>query len=225
MATNADRQLLSRVVLVLASLVAILAAAALATALLLAPPMLGWIGFAVLSVIVFAIGAAATLAVPRLRVSPVVPAFAEDRARRLLVVADAICGPPGLSEAICRRDPDDVSVHLVVPVRVSRLHFLTEDESRERRLAEVSLARTLSLLNECGVVATGAVGDDKPLESMTDALGSFAATHVLLAMPTEQESYWMERELLAKARELAAVDVSQVVVPAAPPAEPGASNV
>ena len=69
------------------------------------------------------------------------------------------------------------------------------------------------------------VGDDKPLESMTDALGRFAATHVLLAMPPEQESYWMERELLAKARALAAVEVSQVVVPAALPAESGASNV
>ena len=102
MATNADRQLLSRVVLVVASLVAILAAAALAAALLLEPPMLGWIGFAVLSLIVFAIGVAATLVVPRLRVSPLVPAVAEDRARRLLVVADAICGPRGLSEAICR---------------------------------------------------------------------------------------------------------------------------
>jgi hypothetical protein len=163
--------------------------------------------------------------VPRLRVSPLIPAAAEDRARRLLVVADAICGPPGLSEAICGRDPDDVAIHLVVPVRVSRLHFLTEDESRERRQAEVSLARTLSLLHDCGVVATGVVGDDKPLESMTDALGGFAATQVLLAMPPEQESYWMERELLAKARELTAVEVSQIVVPAAPPSESGAANV
>ena len=43
----------------------------------------------------------------------------------------------------------------------------------------------------CGVVATGVVGDDKPLESMTDALGRFAATDVLLAIPPEQESYWI----------------------------------
>jgi GABA permease len=225
MAASGNRHLASRALLVLAALIAVLAAAALATALLLEPPILGWIGFGVLSLIVFAIGMAVTLAVPRLRVSPLIPAAAEDRARRLLVVADAICGPPGLSEAICGRDPDDVAIHLVVPVRVSRLHFLTEDESRERRQAEVSLARTLSLLHDCGVVATGVVGDDKPLESMTDALGGFAATQVLLAMPPEQESYWMERELLAKARELTAVEVSQIVVPAAPPSESGAANV
>ena len=121
-----------------------------------------------------------------------------------------------------RRDLDDVAVHLVVPVRVSHLHFLTDDESRERRQAEGSLARTLWLLHECGVVATGAVGDDKPLESMTDALGRFAATHVLLAIPPERESYWLERELLPKARALAAVEVKQIVVPAASAAALGA---
>jgi GABA permease len=225
MAANTDRRLLSRALLVLASLAAVLTAAALATALVLEPPSLAWIGFAILSLTVFALGAAATLVVPRLRVSPLVPAVADDRGRRLLVVADALCSPPALADAIVGRDLDDVAVHLVVPVRVSHLHFLTDDESRERRQAEFSLARTLRLLHERGVVATGAVGDDKPLESMTDALGSFAATHVLLAIPPERESYWLEHELLPKARALAAVEVGQVVVAAALPAESSASHV
>ena len=131
------------------------------------------------------------------------------------MVADALCSPPALSDAICRRDLDDVAVHLVVPVRVSHLHFLANDELQERQEAEVSLARTLWLLRQCGVGATGAVGDDKPLESMTDALGRFAATQVLLAIPPEREAYWLERELLQKARTLAAVEVRQIVVPAA----------
>jgi hypothetical protein len=187
MTAKADRQLLSRALLVLASLAALLTAAALVTALVLEPPPLGWIGFAVLSLIVFALGVAATLTVPRLRVSPLVPDRAADRAHRMLVVADAICSPPALADAISARGLDDVAVHLVVPVRVSRLHFLTDDESRKRRQAEVSLAHTLWLLHERCIVATGAVGDDKPLESMTDALGRFAATHVLLAIPPERK--------------------------------------
>lgn len=37
---------------------------------------------------------------------------------------------------------------------------------------------------------------------MTDALGSFPATHVLLATPLEEELYWLERGLLTKARTL-----------------------
>jgi hypothetical protein len=225
MTARADRQLLSRVLLVLASLGALLAAAALATALVVEPPPLGWVGFAVLSLVVFALGTTATLAVPPLRVSPLVPAVADDPAHRLLVVADAVCSSSALVDAICAQDLDDVSVHVVVPVRVSRLHFLTDNESRERRLAQGSLARTVDLLRKHGVVVTGSVGDDKPLESMTDALGRFAATHILLAIPPERESYWLERALLPKAQALAAVEIKQVVVPVATPSELAAADV
>ena len=66
-------------------------------------------------------------------------------------------------------------------------------------------------------MATGSVGSDKPLESMTDALGSFPATQVLLATPPEEESYWLEDGLLTKARALTRVPVNQVVVPSTLP--------
>jgi hypothetical protein len=75
------------------------------------------------------------------------------------------------------------------------------------------MLRTVTLLREQGATATGSVGSDKPLESMTDALGSFPATRVLLAMPPEQESYWLERGLLVKAIRLTRIPVTQVVVP------------
>jgi hypothetical protein len=210
---NADRRARSPTVLVLASLVGVLAAAALATTLILEPPSLAWVGFAVLSLVVLALGIAATLAVPRLRVAPPPPAVSVDRAQRLLVVADAACSPAALADAIHTRLHDHVAVHVVVPVRVSHLHFLTDDETLERRQAQSALARAVRVLRERGTFATGAVGDDKPLESMTDALGNFAATHVLLATPPEHESYWLERELLPKARALTAVEVEQVILP------------
>jgi hypothetical protein len=73
---------------------------------------------------------------------------------------------------------------------------------------------TIGLLEQRGVAATGTVGDDKPLESMSDALGLFAATHVLLITPPEGDSYWLERDLLAKARPLTNLPVTQAVVPA-----------
>jgi hypothetical protein len=225
MMVKADRQLLARMLVVEASLAAVLAAAGLATVLVVEPPPLGWVGFAVLSLIVFALGGTATMVLPRLRVSPLEPMIADDHAQRLLVVADPVCSASTLADAICARSHDDVAVHVVVPVRVSHLHFLTNDEARERRQAEGSLARVLRELHECGVEATGVVGDDKPLESTTDALGGFAATHVLLAIPPERESYWLERELLQKAQALAAVEVKHIVVPATLPAELGASDV
>jgi hypothetical protein len=39
---------------------------------------------------------------------------------------------------------------------------------------------------------------------------------VLLATPPEEESYWLERDLLTKARGLTRVFVAQVVVPTTP---------
>jgi hypothetical protein len=211
-------RVLSPVLLVLVSLSTVLAAMALGTALLVQPPTLGWVGFAILCLVVLTLGVATTMAVPRLRVSPLVPAVAKNKAHRLLVVADAACSPPALADAIRERTLQTAAICLVVPVRVSHLHFLTNDEESERSRAELSLARTVQILRRRGFAVTGKVGDDKPLESMTDALGAFPANHVLLAVPPERESYWLERNLLTNARRLTTVEISQVIVPTRPPA-------
>ena len=105
-----------------------------------------------------------------------------------------------------------VAVHLVVPLRVSHLHFLTNDEASEEREAEQTMLIVVGLLQRRGVSATGSVGSDKPLESMTDALGTFPATHVLLATPPAEESYWLERDLLAKARALTKLPITHAIV-------------
>ena len=76
---------------------------------------------------------------------------------------------------------------------------------------------SVGLLQKLGVSTTGSVGTDKPLESMTDALGAFPATHVLLATPPEEESYWLERDLLAKARTLTKLPVTQATVASGQP--------
>jgi hypothetical protein len=200
------------VALIFGSIAAVLLAAGLMTAFAVDPPALGWVGFAIASLVVVGLGAVATLVVPRMRVSPQRPAVALDEQRRLLVVADAECSEAALCDAIQARLEDAVAVHLVVPVRVSHLHFLTNDESAERRDAERTMRIAVGLLQRRGISTTGSVGTDKPLESMTDALGAFRATHVLLATPPEEESYWLERDLLAKARALIELSVTQVMV-------------
>ena len=132
------------------------------------------------------------------------------------MIADPNCDESVLCDTILARLGDAI-VHVVVPLRVSRLHFVTDDEDRERRKARESMLRTVALLQQRGVTVTGSVGSDKPLESMTDALGSFPATQVLLAMPPAEESYWLEDGLLTKARALTRIRVTQVVVPSTRP--------
>ena len=173
---------------------------------------MGWIGFAIASAVAVGLGAAALLLLPRMRVSGPEPAVAVDPDRRLLVIADAYSSAATLSDAVQSRLDGAVAVHLVVPVRVSHLHFLANDESEERRDAEQTMMAAVGLLQSRGISATGSVGTDKPLESMTDALGVFPATGVLLAIPPADESYWLERDLLSNARSLTELPVTQATV-------------
>jgi hypothetical protein len=208
----------ANVALIFASIAAVLAVAALVTAFVIAPPVLGWVGFAIASAVALGLGAAATILLPRMRVSAPKPAVAVDADRRLLVVADASCNEADLGNEIQARLEGAVSVHLVVPVRVSHLHFLANDEADEQQNAEQTMLITVGLLERRGISTTGTVGSDKPLESMTDALRAFPATHVLLLTPPAKESYWLERELLAKARALTELPVTQATVTSRQPA-------
>jgi hypothetical protein len=201
-----------------ASIGAVLVAYGLLVAFAIKPSSLGWVGFAIGAAVVLGLAAVAPLAFERTRVSARPAARALEGGERLLVVADSHCDVSALCDEILARRGDAVAVHVVVPVRVSHLHFVTDDESREWREARRTMLRAVGLLRQRAAGATGAVGSDKPLESMTDALASFPATHVLLATPPEEESYWLERGLLTKARALTAIPVTEVVVPTTPPA-------
>lgn len=187
------------------------AAAGAAIAAALSP---GWAGFALLAIAMGALAGLVVLAIPQTGVRPQAPADASGGEQRLLVIADPHCSWVGLRDEVLRRLADVAAVHLVVPVRVSHLHFLADDECQEHDEAERSLRASLALLEDRGVALTGSVGADKPLEAMTDALASFAATRVLLVTPPEPEAYWAERDLLARARPLTAIPVDQVFVPA-----------
>ena len=204
-----------RIAFILAAAGAVIAIAAVAVAAAGDPPALAWVGFGVAALVVLALGALAPVAFERTRVSVRPPARAIDGEQRLLVVADPHCSETEVCEAIVTHLGEAAAVHFVVPVRVSHLHFFTNDEDDEQREAEQVMRITVGLLKRRGVPATGSVGDDKPLESMSDALAAFPATRVLLITPPEEDSYWLERDLLAKARELTDVAVAQVVVPTA----------
>jgi hypothetical protein len=210
----------ANVLIIFTALAAVLVTAAFVTAFVVRPPTLGWVGFAIVCGVLASLGAVATLVLPRMRVSAPKLAAAIDTDRRLLAVADASCSAAGLCKEIQAHLHGAVAVHLVVPVRVSHLHFLTNDEAEEQREAEQTMLIVVGLLQQREIAASGSVGSDKPLESMTDALGTFPATDVLLVTPSAAESYWLERDLLAKARALIELPVTQAIVPLDHPERP-----
>jgi hypothetical protein len=204
---------------------AALALCALILALAIQPPLLAWIGFAIAAASILCLAALVPIAFEHTRVSARTPATALGREQRLLVVADSHCSEEAVCEEVVARLAGAVAVHLVVPVRVSHLHFMADDESDEHREAEESMRITVDLLQQRGIATTGSVGRDKPLESMADALASFAATQVLLVTPPKEDAYWLERGLLEKARRLTVLPTTHVVAPVEPTANPRAARV
>jgi GABA permease len=203
--------------LIVTSVGAVLILYGLIVGFIIKPPALGWIGFAIVSTVVLSFSVLAPLAFERTRVSALRPADPVGQEKRLLAVVDPQCNASVVCDEILASHGDAVATHVVVPVRVSHLHFVTDDEDYERHEAQQRLLQIIGVLQQRAVAATGSVGSDKPLESMTDALGFFPATHVLLATPPQDESYWLERDLLTKARRLTRAPVTQVVVPTTPP--------
>jgi hypothetical protein len=153
-----DRGTRTNVAIVSVSIAVILVAVALIGALTVVLPPIAWVGFGIVSMILLGLGVAATLAVPRMRVSPPMPAAAVDEERRLLVIADPYCNELALCDAILAHLEGAVAAHLVVPVRVSHLHFLADDEMDERRDAEQSSLISVGLLQTRGIPATSSTG-------------------------------------------------------------------
>ena len=66
-----------------------------------------------------------------------------------------------------------------------------------------------------GVTARGALGDADPLQALDDAIRTFVPDEAIVATHPEGRSNWLERGLVAQARERFAVPITHVVVDAA----------
>ncbi|MGD0714166.1 MAG: hypothetical protein ABSB24_08280 [Gaiellaceae bacterium] len=185
----------------------------LVAALWVKPPLLGWIGLAVVAVLSATIATGALVLFPRMRrnVDPV-----EGSARRrLLVLADArcsateICG--SIVAALAGPNPE---VLVVAPVLASPLHYLFGDEKAEQAEAEARLDAIVDGLRAEGIAARGRIGDDDPVQALGDALAEFPAVEALVV--TSAHTHWLEGDLFERGRKL--VPVLQHVVATEPAA-------
>jgi len=131
--------------------------------------------------------ASATIVVMAVRNPPrprIVPAGAFDRRPRALVVLGAALDDPG-AEAVsailgrlgAERDPE---VLLISPCRSRFLERWTSDLEPGRHRAQRNLVLSSSVLAKAGIGASARVGDEDLVQMTEDALGSFAATEVVL---------------------------------------------
>ena len=181
---------------------AYLALLALVAALWIKPPLIGWIGLAVVALLSIAIGAAAYALFPRMSVNAD-PVATPERAR-LLVLVDAVAPAGELCDTIAARLAGcDAEVRVVAPVLPSPSRYVAVDEHDAREAAEVRLRAVVAGLRDAGLAATGRVGTDEPVQALGDALAEFPAAEVLIV--TSSERSWLERGLFERARRLAPV--------------------
>ncbi|HET7568817.1 MAG TPA: hypothetical protein VFJ91_12550 [Gaiellaceae bacterium] len=166
------------------------------------PPLVGWIGLAVVAALGAALAAGLSLLFPRMRAN-VEPAAAPER-ERLLVLADASCPGERLCDTVAARIAGRrAEVLVVAPVLASPLHYLAGDEDAETREAQARLDAVLAGLRRRGLHAQGRLGSDDPLQSLGDALAGFPAGEALVV--TSPAAHWLEPGLFERARRLVPV--------------------
>jgi hypothetical protein len=133
--------------------------------------------------------------------------------KRILVVANETVGGRTLREIIRERaEGVREEVLVVTPALNSPLRHWTSDEDGAREAARERLDESLERLREAGINVRGEVGTDDPLQAIEDALRTFGADEVILSTHPEGRSNWLERGVVAAARERVAVPIPHVVV-------------
>jgi hypothetical protein len=138
---------------------------------------------------------------------------ADDAQKRILVVANETVAGARLRDAIkTAAEGDKASVLVVSPALNSPLRHWTSDEDNARAAAEERLARSVAELERLGIDARGEVGDADPVQAIEDALRTFGADVIIISTHPEGRSNWLERGVVATARERFAVPLEHVVV-------------
>jgi GABA permease len=132
--------------------------------------------------------------------------------RRVLVVANQTVGGEELKAEILKRGAARPELRIVVPVLVSRSHYLTSDIDRELAEARQRLAATLSWAHDQGFEAVGTVGDASPLIAIEDELRRFAADELIISTHIPERSNWLEAGVVERARAELEIPVTHVMV-------------
>lgn len=132
--------------------------------------------------------------------------------RILLIAGETISGAV-LSEQIIRGRAPHPVLDVVAPVLQSKAHLLTTDVDRETAAARRRLAKTLRWAADHEIPATGVIGDPvAPFAAIEDQLRRYDFDEVILATHPEQQSNWLEEEILDRAREQLSIPITHIVI-------------
>ncbi len=143
--------------------------------------------------------------------------------KRVLVVANETVGGSELLAELKRHARDaKTEVLVVTPALNSPLKHWVSDEDGARAAAGKRLDDSLEAMRAAGLSARGEVGDADPLQAIEDALRTFAPDELVISTHPEGRSHWLERGVVAGAKERFELPVTHVVVDLEASAEPAA---
>ncbi len=134
--------------------------------------------------------------------------------KRILVIANETCAGGAVGDEIRYRSGHGAHVHVVAPaLSRSRVgHFLSSSVQEARDEAELRLASSIEALRAAGLDATGELGDSDPLQALDDGYRTFAPDEIVISTHPPARSHWLEKKVVARARERYPVPVTHVVV-------------
>jgi hypothetical protein len=133
--------------------------------------------------------------------------------RRVLVVANRTLEGEELRSELRRRGAAGAELRIVVPILVSRTHYIASDVDGELREARERLDAALAWARGAGIGATGSVGDPNvALGAIEDALRGFGADEVLISTHPPSRSNWLESGIVERLRDELDIPVTHMVV-------------
>jgi hypothetical protein len=142
-------------------------------------------------------------------------AHREDATYRVLVIAnETVAGEALLSEIQNRCKGRSSEILVVVPALTgSRIEHWASDVDDALTEARGRLEDSLRRMEAAGINARGQVGDHhEPNAALEDALRAFPADEVIISTHPPARSRWLERGVVARAREEVPLPITHVVV-------------
>jgi hypothetical protein len=131
-------------------------------------------------------------------------------AHRVLVVSTSQAPEADIALIVRQHAGPDAEVQVVAPAsKVSRLHWLTNDEDAARSDAADRAQKTAAALP--GNQAEPHVGDVEPLKAIEDALRLSPADEIILLTAPDEDASWLEAGLADDAQERFSVPVTHLV--------------
>ena len=132
--------------------------------------------------------------------------------RRILVIANETVAGRALRSEIVHRAGPETDVLVVCPALTTPLRYWASDEDPGRAAAHERLRESLGALAEEGVQARGEVGDADPIQAIDDAMRTFGANEMIISTHPPGRSNWLEKGVIARARDRYGCPIAHVVV-------------